>query len=70
MHFFLLFMYTFAFVVLGKIFENNDLDSKTYVTECIVYNCIHVPGHDPITFFFFSRSFSFLIGWGFYGPII
>ena len=30
--------------------------------------CIHVPGHDPITFSF--RSFSFLIGWGFYGPII
>ena len=29
--------------------------------------CIHVPGHDPITFSF--RSFSFLIGWGFYGPI-
>ena len=25
--------------------------------------CIHVPGHDPITFSF--RSFSFLIGWGF-----
>ena len=24
--------------------------------------CIHVPGHDPITFSF--RSFSFLIGWG------
>ena len=30
--------------------------------------CIHVPGHDPITFSF--RSFSFLIGWDFYGPII
>ena len=30
--------------------------------------CIHVLGHDPITFSF--RSFSFLIGWGFYGPII
>ena len=30
--------------------------------------CIHVPGHDPITFSF--RSFSFLIGWGVYGPII
>ena len=30
--------------------------------------CRHVPGHDPITFSF--RSFSFLIGWGFYGPII
>ena len=28
--------------------------------------CIHVPGHDPITFSFRS----FLIGWGFYGPII
>ena len=27
--------------------------------------CIHVPGHDPLTFSF--RSFSFLIGWGFYG---
>ena len=25
--------------------------------------CIHVPGHDPITFSF--RSFSILIGWGF-----
>ena len=25
--------------------------------------CIHVPGHDPITFSF--RSFSFLLGWGF-----
>ena len=25
--------------------------------------CIHVPGHDPITFSFWS--FSFLIGWGF-----
>ena len=31
------------------------------VTECIV------PGHDPITLSF--RSFSFLIGWGFYGLI-
>ena len=28
--------------------------------------CIHVPGHDPINFSF--RSFSFLIGWGFYRP--
>ena len=28
--------------------------------------CIHVPGHDPITFSF--RSFSFLIGWGVLWP--
>ena len=32
------------------------------VTECIVY----VPGHDPLIFSFLS--FSFLIGWEFYGP--
>ena len=36
--------------------------------KCNRVYCIHVPGHDPITFSF--RSFSFLIGWGFYGPII
>ena len=30
--------------------------------------CIHVPGHDPITFSF--RSFSFLIGWGGGGGVI
>ena len=30
--------------------------------------CIHVQGYDSITFSF--RSFSFLIGCGFYGPII
>ena len=36
--------------------------------QCNRVYCIHVPGHDPITFSF--RSFSFLIGWGFYGPII
>ena len=34
--------------------------------RCNRVYCIHVPGHDPITFSF--RSFSFLIGWGFYGP--
>ena len=28
--------------------------------------CIHVPGHDPLILSF--RSFSFLIGWGFYDP--
>ena len=28
--------------------------------------CIHVPGHDPLIFSFLS--FSFLIGWEFYGP--
>ena len=38
---------------------------------CIKYRCnrvycVHVPGHDHITFSF--RSFSLLIGWGFYGP--
>ena len=38
------------------------------VSRCNRVYCIHVPGHDPITFSF--RSFSFLIGWGFYGPII
>ena len=37
------------------------------VLNVTVY-CIHVPGHEPITFCF--RSFSFLIGWVFYGPII
>ena len=36
--------------------------------HCNRVYCIHVPGHDPITFSF--RSFSFLIRWGFYGPII
>ena len=38
------------------------------VSRCNRVYCIHVPGHDPITFSF--RSFSFLIGWVFYGPII
>ena len=28
--------------------------------------CIHVPGDDPLIFSFLS--FSFLIGWEFYGP--
>ena len=42
------------------------LSEPTY--RCNWVYCIHVPGHDPITFSF--RSFSFLIGWGFYGPII
>ena len=37
-------------------------------TKCNRVYCIHVPGHDPITFSFLS--FSFLIGWDFYGPII
>ena len=37
-------------------------------SKCNRMYCIHVPGHDPITFSF--RSFSFLIGWGVYGPII
>ena len=36
------------------------------IYRCNRVYCIHVPGHDPITFSF--RSFSFLIGWGFYGP--
>ena len=36
--------------------------------KCNRVYCIHVPGHDSITFSF--RSFSFLIGWGVYGPII
>ena len=38
------------------------------ICVCNRVYCIHVPGHDPITFSF--RSFSFLIGWRFYGPII
>ena len=38
-------------------------------SRCNRVYCIHVPGHDPITFSF--RSFSFLIGGGGgYGPII
>ena len=39
-----------------------------YILLCNRVYCIHVPGHDPITFSF--RSFSFLIGWGVYGPVI
>ena len=34
--------------------------------NCNRVYCIHVPGHDPITFSFRS----FLIGWVFYGSII
>ena len=39
-----------------------------WVYSCNRVYCIHVQGHDPITFSF--RSFSFLIGWGVYCPII
>ena len=42
--------------------------SRLHIVICNRVYCIHVPGHDPLTFSF--RSFSFLIGWGFYGPII
>ena len=48
----------------GMSFEN--VINNLYM--CNRVYCIHVPGHDPITFSF--RSFSFLIGWGFYGPVI
>ena len=48
----------------GMSFEN--VINNLYM--CNLVYCIHVPGHDPITFSF--RSFSFLIGWGFYGPVI
>ena len=41
---------------------------KIDIYICNRVYCIHVPGHDAITFSF--RSFSFLIGWGVYGPII
>ena len=37
-----------------------------YNTLCNQVYCIHVRGHDPLIFSFLS--FSFLIGWGFYGP--
>ena len=37
-----------------------------YVCVCNRVYCIHVSGHDPLIFSF--RSFSFLIGWEFYGP--
>ena len=37
-----------------------------YNTWCNQVYCIHVRGHDPLIFSFLS--FSFLIGWGFYGP--
>ena len=43
-------------------------DEREGHSMCNRVYCIHVPGHDPITFSF--RSFSFLIGWVFYGPII
>ena len=57
--------------------ERGTEKTKKFISACLAQNqkcmsnrvyCIHVPGHDPITFSF--RSFSFLIGWGFYGPII
>ena len=38
--------------------------TKTIVIICNRVYCIHVPGHEPITFSF--QSFSFLIGWVFY----
>ena len=54
-------------IVLGDNGDDDDGDDDHFYICNRVY-CIHVPGHDPITFSF--RSFSFLIGWGFYGPII
>ena len=39
---------------------------KSWVYRCNRVYCIRVPGHDPLIFSFLS--FSFLIGWEFYGP--
>ena len=55
----------------GDVWVNQGVgDEKAFLKEfkCNRVYCIHVLGHDPITFSF--RSFSFLIGWGFYSPII
>ena len=41
-------------------------EEEEIIIICNRVYCIHVPGHDPITFSF--RSFSFLVEWGFYGP--
>ena len=46
---------------------NENRSSQCLFYKCNRVYCIHVPGHDPITFSF--RSFSFLIGWGFYGQL-
>ena len=40
--------------------------SKKESFICNRVYCIHVPGHDPLIFS--CMSFSFLIGWEFYGP--
>ena len=44
----------------------NEVLENLAVYRCNRVYCIHVPGHDPVTFSFWS--FSFLIRWGFYGP--
>ncbi len=59
---------------LSNTIQKHQFDYHKYACEQVLFvrftcnrvYCIHVPGHDPITFSF--RSFSFLIGWGFYGP--
>jgi len=40
--------------------------AKIAVYKCNWVCCIHVPGHDPLTFL--SCPLSLLIGWEFYGP--
>ena len=46
--------------------EEEEEEEEEIIIICNRVYCIHVPGHDPIIFSF--RSFSFLIGWVFYGP--
>ena len=55
----------FAYLKTLDFYFKNDLGNPYF--SLLLY-CIHVLGHDPITFSF--RSFSFLVGWGVYGPII
>ena len=59
---------TVAEVISVEKYRHDVLFKEACTIHCNRVYCIHVPGHDPITFSF--RSFSFLIGWGIYGPII